>query len=573
MKKRILPSILAVALLLSLAIVPTFASTAAPGTTVTGTYEAVTIAVDVPSTQSAAINPYGMPIDLKDTDNTVLATVSGQQVVTRPIYVVNKTTVPLYVGATVVTTTKGSFALSKTADISTLKTKTGYLYLQMAVTELDGTAMDTTVNTGNTAFEGYALKNSEFYPVFARWDQDHDAQKDLILVTGDAGAKGDKMMLLSAAEKVAATGTSGQAGFVPEHNEPQAGGIGMVRISGSVVEEPTEKWTASDGFTAKITYIFKPDTTTAKITTDKTAIDLSGSNDTATLTVNLTGGSEIDSVDWKLVDANGDELDDADKPVGVTLAQDGTDANKATLKVATGALKGPQNVMVTATVTRKDGNTFDAAAKTISVAGDTDITIDGDTDVIIGANGGQVDVALEAQVNGSAATGTVAWAIVTDPAPAGITLSATNTASINVQFADTVAKGTEVTLKATITESGKTYVVTTTLKVVDIYTATLTSDESAITVGGTETATLTVVLKNSAGQTVDIADVTWADSPDTTSATGVTFTGTQGEETATLTVATGASNTQTTYTITATVEDANGVTSVATATVDVTGDT
>ena len=418
MKKRILPSILAVALLLSIAVVPTFASA---GTTVTGQYEAITIAVDVPATQTAKVNPYGMPVTLDDAAET---TISGQQITSLPIYVVNKTTVPLYVGATVVTTTKGSFALSKTADISSLKTKTGYLYMQMAVAEdengtpLGEDAMKMVLKTGNTEIDSYTLDKDVFYPVFAAWDQDFDSTKDLVLATGDAGVSKSGMMLLSAAEKVAATGTSGNAGYVPAHTAVTEGGIGMVRIAGSVVEEPTEKWTASDGFTAKITYSFKPDTTSVKLTADKAATD-KDDTDGVTLTAKVSSGN-IKAITWTLLDkTSGEEV----TPTAVTwtpgTADDTSNTSTATLKVAAGALT--QDLTVKVEVTADNDQTY-TQTKDIAVTGDVTITQSTDDDndapgsyvegttVTIDNQDGDGEYYLKVAMTGATIT-SVAWSI------------------------------------------------------------------------------------------------------------------------------------------------------------------
>lgn len=291
LKKRIISGVMAGVLALSMA-VPAFAST----TTVTGTYQAITIAVDVPASTTAQINPYGMPVDLKSgtgDDALKLGTISGQQVSTQPIYMINKTTVPLSVGATVTTTVKGGLTLVADSTKVTGKTKASFVYLQMKQTTNVGETevMKITNNSGNTEIEKYELDWAtdqangsnglgKLAKEFTTWNDEYSS-KDLVLSTSDTGAKGEDMIVLAAAKAQDATGTSGQAGYVPAHDAVMKGGIGIARISGVLSESPTEAWAASDGFVAKIAFTFKPANTKATVkasTGSNTAIASTGNS-------------------------------------------------------------------------------------------------------------------------------------------------------------------------------------------------------------------------------------------------------------------------------------------------------
>lgn len=92
--KRFTTAAMAGALALSMS-VPAFASTANT-TNITGNYNAIKLAVTVPATGKAVINPYGLPYKLGD------STISGQQITTgAALMIQNKSEVALKVDAVV----------------------------------------------------------------------------------------------------------------------------------------------------------------------------------------------------------------------------------------------------------------------------------------------------------------------------------------------------------------------------------------------------------------------------------------------------------------------------------------
>ena len=100
-KKRVASAALAGALALSMA-APAFASQSV----ITGNYKEIRLAVTVPTTGKAVINPYGMPVKALDTQSTPQE-IAGKtlktagKIATQPLVMYNKTDVDLSVGATV----------------------------------------------------------------------------------------------------------------------------------------------------------------------------------------------------------------------------------------------------------------------------------------------------------------------------------------------------------------------------------------------------------------------------------------------------------------------------------------
>ncbi len=101
--KKLLSLGLSLVMSLSLA-VPAFAAANTDNTTeISGTYKDVVIDVVVPNTGVAFINPYGLDLQVPqaegDTTNNV--TIKGQQIVSAPMAIMNKTAMDLSVSATV----------------------------------------------------------------------------------------------------------------------------------------------------------------------------------------------------------------------------------------------------------------------------------------------------------------------------------------------------------------------------------------------------------------------------------------------------------------------------------------
>lgn len=295
--KRFGSIVMAGALALSLA-APAFASGT---TTITGKYEDIEIAVMVPTTGEAQINPYGLPVKL-DTTNSI----SGEQVVTKPLAIANKSSVDLSVSATVTAEAKGSLMLATTAPTASLKTKSAFIYLQMKHSAMTNADLDA-ADTGVSGFKANKI-NAEA----AAWSQAYSATKDLVL-NGTKESTKENMIVLAKAD------SSG---------EIQTNGVGLFRLAGQVVASPTEAWAEADGFSAAVAFTFRPDTTAA--TLDKETLTLDGTTTSGTLTVSLTGANIV-SVTWDTDDATAASVAAGDPTTTATVTRVGTGAGSANI--------------------------------------------------------------------------------------------------------------------------------------------------------------------------------------------------------------------------------------------------
>lgn len=324
LKKRIFSGTMAGALAVSL-VVPAFA-TASPApntkTNITGAYEAITIDVTVPTTGTTKINPYGLPVKL-DTAGT--NKIVGQQIVSMPLAITNNSDVNLAVDASVTGVVKGDLKLAAEAPSDGDTAKNAFVYLQMAPNALAESDKDTA--DGNVCGFTAATINA----AYEEWNPAYDADKDLVV--GTRAADKAKMVYLKATE----------AGSTPDSdgNYPQelvAGGSAFFRLSGQVVADPKEAWTAKDGFTANVAFTFKPDSTriilddgaatpaaVTAVTLDKTG----SSTPTATVRASLPDGLTIDDVAWSVTKSSTNAVvtltNDDTATVTVTWAKAGED--------------------------------------------------------------------------------------------------------------------------------------------------------------------------------------------------------------------------------------------------------
>lgn len=313
-KKRVASTVLAGAMALTMA-APAFA--AANETTVTGTYAAITLAVTVPTTGKAVINPYGLPYKLDDTTS-----ISGQYVTTgAPLMVQNKSQVPLSVSASILTQEKGNFKFSAT-DATAETTTKGNVVFQMfpAAGITEDNAADTEVLNAKFA----ALKDDT---------EGHDATKDITLVAGTTAAKADDIIALKA----------GNA-----DGELVDGGAAFFRLSGTVAKKAT--WATTDGFVAKIAFTFEP-TTIAEPTPSAGTIasDAVGNLDTFTTSALLTLTPDLPSgvtvSDWRWTSSQ----------TGVaTVAEESDDTTATVTRVAAGT------TTITVSGTGSDDITYEA---------------------------------------------------------------------------------------------------------------------------------------------------------------------------------------------------------------------
>ncbi|MBD5170181.1 MAG: hypothetical protein HDT20_08735 [Oscillibacter sp.] len=332
LKNRILSGVMSGILAVSL-VVPAFAATEAPKnqTTITGSYEEIVIDVSVPTTGTAQLNPYGLPVALDGTSKIV-----GEQIVSKPMFLLNNTDSNLKVSAAVTATAKGDLKLAAAAPAASDVTKSAHVYLQMKATELDDSSKATSsAITAGTDIQ--KLDAATANAAFAAWNQAFSATTDLVLVNDKTVEKANMVTL--GASDVTVSGSGESATTTVTYNK---GSIAMFRLAGTAVADPKEAWTAKDGFSAVVAFTFKPDTTTA--TLSGTA-NIAASGNT-TLTVALSDSTlTITSVKWTSATT-----------ASATVANATTTA--ATNQINHGGTAGKS--VITAEVTASNGVTYTA---------------------------------------------------------------------------------------------------------------------------------------------------------------------------------------------------------------------
>lgn len=324
--KRFGATVMAGVMAISLA-VPAFASS--QSTVIDSTFNPITMAVTVPKTGKAIINPYGLPVDLDETTS-----ISGQKLTTgAPLLIENRSKVALQVGGTVTATIKdgSSVTLVDAAPSGTDKKIQAFVQLfeALGVTEANRGDTETVIN-----------------PMFAALDTANAKDSAKVLTTSGGNAF------------TTAAGGAGNGLILREASadgELQNGGAGFFRLTGEVVQKPTEEWAKTDGFTVTVAFTFTPDTFAGK--TVATNIIAS---DTA---LKLTGGTK-----------NG-TITPAVMPTGVTATKtvySSSDPTKLTVNPQTGAYEAKAvtagtDVHVIATIEGSDGLPYTSNSADITI--------------------------------------------------------------------------------------------------------------------------------------------------------------------------------------------------------------
>jgi hypothetical protein len=204
-------------------------------------YEEIAIEVTVPTTGTAQINPYGLPIAVTLSDNTEKK-ITGQQITSVPTYMSNNGDVALDVSATVAAETKGDLNLVTTAPTTTGKNastaKDAYVYLQMLGIDVDKKVQGTNDTDILDAVKTACVTESNW------------SSATKVVLNPDEETSGSKLVTLAAAT-VAGTGSSKTVTYA-------ANSVAAIRLAGSVVTSPEEAWATTDGFTATIAFTFTP---------------------------------------------------------------------------------------------------------------------------------------------------------------------------------------------------------------------------------------------------------------------------------------------------------------------------
>lgn len=254
--KKLLSMGLSLVMSLSLAVPAFAAANTSNKTEISGAYKEVTIAVDVPATGKAFINPYGLdlevPQDAADSANSGKATIKGQQIVSAPMAIKNKSAMDLSVSATVTgaitpidvpsgetAPTLMKFATNTTKGVGTNPDAEGYVppatgksafvYFQAKQ------AADTTGTAAAVATE------------YAAWGASAYSEATDIIVAAKAVAKENIMTLRAATLDNTGTFTS-----------YKAGSIGLFRLTGDCTSGSKVNWTDKDQFTVTVAFTFTP---------------------------------------------------------------------------------------------------------------------------------------------------------------------------------------------------------------------------------------------------------------------------------------------------------------------------
>lgn len=246
--KRFASTVMAGVLTLSLA-TPAFAT---GNVLITGTYADIEIAVEVPTTGTAQINPYGLPVTIDKSDRTSVDLVD-QKITTQPMSIKNQSSIPLEIGASVTAVPKGDVEI-KTSVAAADKGKQISLELQVAALNDSTLAVPTTDRTLED-------KLIDKFAADATWASLATANKGVF----PAAAKG----ATTAPTPTAYSGLATVGAATIEGNIITYGpkSIALFRLDGFLNEAPektenskqvADPWAAADGFEATVAFTFKP---------------------------------------------------------------------------------------------------------------------------------------------------------------------------------------------------------------------------------------------------------------------------------------------------------------------------
>lgn len=253
------------ALSLSLAAPAFAADTPNTSTTITGAYQDIDIDVTVPATGTVVVNPYGLPVEYTKSDSTVKK-ITGQQITTAPMAIMNNTDLDLDVSVTVTGTAQGSLKFSTTSNAdSTTPANNAFVYLQaQPLTIADGTTGMT-----NKADDSDTLDDAVIDGAVAWAAAEYNADTDVVV--GTTKVTKDGFVTLKAAE-VTPADNSDPDSPVAAYSTYKSGSIALVRLAGDLSPVVKTPWKESkeesssgagdavvgDGFTVKVAYTFAP---------------------------------------------------------------------------------------------------------------------------------------------------------------------------------------------------------------------------------------------------------------------------------------------------------------------------
>lgn len=361
--KRFGSVVMAGALALSLT-APAFADD--PTTTIEGGFEPITIAVSVPSTGEAQINPYGLPVNITKSDTITNVPIIGQKITSKPLSIKNEGETDLAVNASFKAIPKANSNVSikggalTTTGASADKGKQINLMLEVVGLDNDDykvSSLDTTLDD----------KLIDAFAASATWAN----AKSL---TAKAAADS------TATPAFTKSSDSGECGVMAKLGKSTvaAGGlvtygadsIALFRLTGDLLENPVktesgadvdDPWVETDGFTATVVFKFTP-YKNATLTLDKTTLALknpvaSGTANTNkdTLTATFTAGDSgltVTGQQWTVEPSTG-----TGTATGYTFS---TPTALTTDVTASAGTSTTASVTVKCTATLSDGSTMEA---------------------------------------------------------------------------------------------------------------------------------------------------------------------------------------------------------------------
>jgi len=240
--KRILSAALAGAMSMTLV---GSALAAESKTEITATYKEAEIAVTVPGTIDAFINPYGVDVNYDASDDSKV--LSGFQSLSKPECIYNKSAMNLSVSASVTGEVTGpadatkamKFATAST-DGASITTKSAYVVFQMKV--------DNTLKDFETADADTVATQAQAWAA----DDNDSSIGEVIVKAGET--VGEDLIILNAGKEVS--------------NKMQVaeGGAALIRLNGDCVTAPKIGWTTDDTFKVTVVYTFMPTDETSPLT-------------------------------------------------------------------------------------------------------------------------------------------------------------------------------------------------------------------------------------------------------------------------------------------------------------------
>ncbi len=328
--KRFASSVLAGTLALSLA-APAFAANNTT-TNIAGTYTDIPVAVVVPTTGAAQINPYGLPVSItKSNDTTVDLT--GQKITTRPLSIKNQGAVALEVGvSSFVVVPKGDVSIDTSANTDK------QIKVDLEVAGLSDATL--AIASDNEKLDDLLIDK---FADTATWA---GAQK----LAAPQAAKSAAASAITAAKSTAAMATLGAATVKGDLTTYGKDSIALFRLTGDLAQEPQtaanapDPWKETDGFEATIVFKFTP----APPSAGDASVNMVIASTTAAATFNAgTSGLTATSYAWS-----------SDNTSVATVA--GT-TNTGIITQVAGATTG-QTATITVTVTLSNGSTVTGTA-------------------------------------------------------------------------------------------------------------------------------------------------------------------------------------------------------------------